>query len=230
MRILFALALSMPGAEGAAQTSPADAVITVPAPERPAPQAKQPAIAYFEALCFDGLRLSGDIPSLDDSPDWGPLDASERARLNIPAGARAFSLVDLVRGHFMVLIAEEAYPTKGLREMRCTLILTGGTEHADLPAAMGALFKASGSPPSDAWGFPPTEGWRQLIWTGMPSRRSQTWEALRRPRNTQSTLLNVIEDGFYREHDYLFAQLLQREDPGAAPVSRLSLSWTTRAR
>lgn len=186
-------------------------------------------IAYYRDYCFESNRLKGRSTAPVNNPDWLPLEAELREKLKISdPETTAFILMDGVRKHTLILKIERLLG-KGLQESRCTLIVVGGTTYSSLKNDMSALFHSSpyqGSLDND-FGMKSVPGWQHWIWTGMPARRSKSWE-FRRSRGSSSRGIIVIDPRkFYGEYNYVLADLKINESSRRA-ISTMGLVFITR--
>lgn len=89
--------------------------------------AKLDPIASVERMCFDPNRLTGQSQPPEDDPDWTPPVEKTRGQFGIADPAvPASGLVDAARAQTLLIRFETLQPKAGLRENRCTLVVTGG--------------------------------------------------------------------------------------------------------
>jgi hypothetical protein len=210
----------------------ADIVVTA----RPGARSPRPnAVEQWRRYCFDPNRRAGRsaAPPQDD-PDWAPAPEATRLKLGLSGpGDLAFDLYDPARGQALVLAEQSFERSDGLVETRCTLVVLGGADQAALPGRVSAVMGAPGTERhvGEPGGVPKAKGWRQWAWTAMPDHGSKRWQAAAAPGAARSggTFIVVVDPRlFYRDYDYVLADLKARTDP-ARPVSVLTLAWTRRA-
>jgi hypothetical protein len=218
-----------PTGNGAASPPP-DELESIVVTARPGPLPPlRDAIDYFRLFCFEANRLTGRSAAPDDG-DWQRLDSAARERLGIAdPEAGAFGLADRARRRTLLLKIERIDRPGRLVESRCTLIVIGGDEHGRLASDMAVLFRGPGTQRhvGEADGVPSLPGWRQWLWTGMPSRGSHSWRTVAPVRASGPTWLVVTDLRFYDQYDYVLGDLKTRE--AGRPLSILSFAYTTRA-
>lgn len=199
---------------------------------RNAPPPGLDPIGYLQRHCFDANRLNRRSLAPVDDPSWQPLDSKTRAQFGIEdAATPAFGLVDAQRGHTLVIKFETILSKNGLSEQRCTLVVLGGAQHADLPDRISALFKGRGTQRHAGHrdGSETIAGWEQWLWTAMPGRRSKSWQAWNgqaRGRTRDSWVVVADEARFFADHDYVLVDLKTRKGTGAG-LSVITFSHTS---
>lgn len=197
-----------------------------------APPARLDATGYLQRHCFDANRLSGRSAPPEDDMSWEPLNDTTRAQFGISdPEVPAFGLVDEMREHTLVIKFETFRLKNDLRENRCTLVVIGGGDHAELPDRISEMFKGRGTQRhvGHVAGYEKLDGWQQWLWTGMPSRRSKSWQSINgrsRGRVSDSWVV-VANDFFFENHDYVFVDLKTRQGAGAT-LSVLTFGYQTR--
>lgn len=218
-----------PPAQSVPDDSLADIVVTARKGARPA---KLDAIDYYRRYCFDANRLAGrSAPPFDDL-DWEPLDDRTRSRFGISdPDTPAFSLVDPDHGGTLLLKFEAFSKPGNLVENRCTLVVIGGHDHKALPARLSAVFRGPGTQRQIGRldGTERVKGWDQWLWTGMPARRSKSWQTINREgrRVPGGTWVVVSDLSFYDDHDYILGDLKTRRGDGQ-PLSVIYFAYTTK--
>lgn len=191
-------------------------------------------IDYYRTHCFEAVRRMGrPLAPTDEDRDWAPLGDAARRQLRISDPATpAFDLIDEARGHMLILKLEHFSRPHALEEIRCTLVVVGGKDHARLEGGMAALFRSPGTERhvGHAAGVDKVAGWRQWAWTGMPDRRSRNWRGLTgsgAAKSRPSFLVVTDPASFYNSYDYIAGELKTRQ-AAPRPLSVLSFSYTHR--
>ena len=184
------------------------------------------AIGYFERHCFDASRLTGSPSTPRADPDWHVLTAAERTTFGLAGKPdRAFGMMK-PDGQALVLAYPEPVSAKGLLEQRCTLIVSGG-DHSRFNNRMAAIFKGGGTQKHVGDWIPRTPGWQQLLWAAIPSIGSKDWHVFR-TREAGDTWVRVIDPVFYRQAEYVVADLRIRT--AGQPLTVATLIYTHRER
>jgi len=207
-----------------------DIVVTA---RKGAPPPKLDPIGYYRRYCFDANRHDGrSAPPFDDL-DWEPLDDTTRSRFGISdRNTPAFSLVYPDPGGILLLKFETFFRPGNLVENRCTLVLIGGHDHEALSKRLSAVFRGPATQRhiGQRDGSERIDGWDQWLWTGMPGRRSKSWQTINGEgrRVPGGTWLVVTDPKFYDDHDYILGDLKTRRAHGQ-PLSVISFAYTTKA-
>lgn len=237
--LVFALA-TLGVTTGRAQDSPPakeaplenieDIVVTA---RKGAPPPKLDAVGYYQRYCFDANRLTGQSAPPFDDHAWNILDDELRARFNITdPEVPAFSLVDAERGTTLLLKFERSLGSGGVRESKCTMVIIGGGDHDRLPGQVAGVFRGPGTQRHvghRSWGKGP-KGWRWWLWTGMPGRRSKSWQTVSNEmrNNPVGDWITVYDLAFYNDYDYIVGDLKTKLE-GSKPLSVLSFVYVTKA-
>jgi hypothetical protein len=197
-----------------------------------APPAKLDATGYLQRHCFDANRLSGRSAPPEDDLSWEPIDDTARAQFGISdPEVPAFGLADEARGHTLLIKFETFRLKNDLREDRCTLVVIGGEDHAELPDRISAMFKGRGTQRHVGHrdGSEKIDGWQQWLWTAMPSRRSKAWQSIngRSGGRASDSWVVIVDDSFFDRYDYVFVDLKTRQGAGAK-LSMLTFGSRTR--
>jgi hypothetical protein len=197
-----------------------------------APHPKLDATAYLQRHCFDANRLSGRSAPPEDDINWEPLDDTARAQFGIAdPKVLAFGLADEAREHTLLIKFETFRLKNDLRENRCSLVVIGGGDHAELPDRISAMFKGRGTQRHIGHrdGSDKIDGWQQWLWTAMPSRRSKAWQSIngRSGGRVSDSWVVVANESFFDKHDYVFVDLKTRQG-AEATLSMLSFGFRTR--
>lgn len=184
---------------------------------------------FFRDYCFDPNRLQRRSARPVGDPDWRPLSAEKRAQLRISDPSTVtYGRLDRERGLALVLRVEQGPMPSEVRndliQHRCSLTVKGPAAPDEFRRSISALFNGGGTQdhvdhPS-APGYASMPGWRQYLWSAIPTRGSSRWEVFR-----SGGLIFVSAPSFYRRCDYVAGELRHTKDP-AAPVSILLLTHT----
>jgi len=196
------------------------------------PPAKLDATGYLQRHCFDANRLDGRSAPPEDDLSWEPIDDTARAQFGISdPEVPAFGLTDEARDHTLLIKFETFRLKNDLRENRCTLVVIGGEDHAELPDRISAMFKGRGTQRHVGHrdGSKKIDGWQQWLWTAMPSRRSKAWQSIngRSGGRASDSWVVVVDEFFFDKHDYVFVDLKTRQSAGAK-LSVLTFGYKTR--
>ncbi len=219
-----------PPAQNVPDDKLADIVVTA---RKGTPPAKLDAIGYYRRYCFDANRLTRKSAPPFDDPDWEPLGDLTRSQFDISdPDTPAFSLVDPDHGGTLLLKFETFSRPGNLVENRCTLVVIGGYDHEALPGRLSAVFRGPGTQRQIGHrdGTERVKGWDQWLWTGMPGRRSKSWQTINGEgrRAPGGTWVVVTDLSFYADHDYILGDLKTRRGDGQ-PISVISFAYTTTA-
>lgn len=198
------------------------------------PPATLDATGYLRRHCFDANRLSGQSALPEDDLSWEPIDDTARAQFGISdPDIPAFGLADEAREHTLLIKFETLRLKNDIRENRCTLVVIGGEDHAELPNRISAIFKGRGTKRHVGHrdGSEKIDGWQQWLWTSMPSRGSKNWQSItgRSGGRASDTWVVVVDDFFFDKHDYVFVDLKTRQGAGIK-LSMLTFGFRTRER
>lgn len=197
-------------------------------PRKPRPD----AVEVLRTHCFEPARLTRRFDEPSPGPRWMELDETERRQFQIEDhGIPAYAMEDEARGQRLWLKLERLRHKSNTEEHRCTLLVIGGRGHERFVGDMSKLFR--GGPTQRHVGMregsPALPGWEQWLWTGMPARRSKSWQSVEPPRGSPSTWIVVTDvQDFYNSHDYIMGDMKMRKDAGT-PVTMLTFALTSRA-
>lgn len=215
---------------GTYESAPSEIIVTGQRGEAPS---EADAVETLQTFCFDPARRTGSPRSPGLESRWFPLDLGARQTFGIDDPLTpAYGLTDEARSHQLWLKIEQIGRADGFSEVRCTLLVTGGTDHRRFVGEMSRLFR--GAPTQrhvgHQHGTPALPGWRQWLWTGMPQRGSSNWSSISRGREAGGQSWVVVLDAaeFYSAHDYVYGDLKTRDD--GRPVSILSFGVVRKPR
>lgn len=205
--------------------------IVVTARRGPRPPLPEP-VAYFQRLCFDPVRTKRRFEIPDRDPDWSPLEDSARAQFQIvDPDVEAYGLSDPATGRSLLLKFESLKETGGLSQLRCTLVVIGGADHAALKDRLTAMLGGPGTQRhvGHIHGVPALPNWSQWLWNGYPDRGLKRWETIKAPGAgyAAGTWVVVTAPSFWRTSDY-FAVDLKTRQTGPQPLSVVTFSYVTR--
>lgn len=180
-----------------------------------APPATPDAIDYLQRFCFDPNRRTGQSAPPVEYPGWQPLDEVGRAKFSIADPAvPAFEMFDKAREQTFLLKFETIETSPQLVENRCTLVVMGGSDHAPLIGRIASLFRGAATQrhAGHVDGVDKIEGWRQWLWTAIPSRHSDKWQAIngKAGGRRMDSWVVVTHDSFYKTADYVYIDLKTR--------------------
>lgn len=207
--------------------------IVVTARPRELPPLLDP-VGYYRQHCFEPSRLTGQPAPPEEDSDWMPLEEDIRRQFGAADPAiPAFALVDMKRGHTLLLKFEQFSDARNVHENRCTMVIIGGGDHEALVDDMAKLFRGPGTQRhvGKKDGVPEIIGWEQWVWTAIPSRGSERWQVqeARGAARGAGTWVVVTSPGFWSRSDYVLGDLkIKTEGPRA--VSVLSFSHKTKKR
>ena len=185
-------------------------------------------VEYLRRFCFEPNRLVGQSAPPVDSADWDPLDPLARKQFGIfDEAVQAFGLTDEDRNRTLLIKFQQVKLGDNLIENRCTLVVIGGEGHESFSRDMSAMFRGAGTQRHTGHrdGVDQVDGWRQFLWTGMPSRGSKNWQSINSGRRggQPPTWVVVANRSFYQRHEYIAGELKISED-GEKPLSVITFS------
>lgn len=187
-------------------------------------------VEYLRRFCFEPNRLTGQSAPPVNSIDWDPLSPLALKQFGVfDEAVQAFGLFDPDRNHTLLIKFERFEHNGKLTENRCTLAVIGGEEHESFLRDMSAMFRGAGTQRHTGHrdGVNKVQGWRQFLWTGMPSRGSKNWQSINsKTRGGQrSTWVVVANPSFYEQYEYIAGELKINNDDNT-PIAVLSFSHT----
>lgn len=209
------------------QISGEDIVVTA----KPGPVRKRlNAIGYFTKYCFDSTRLTGK-PSVPETDfDWDEADDKLRRTLNITDPSVPIYALDADDdGRQLIVRTEQVTGPWKLPQLRCTMIIVGGTTHQLLVDQVSTMFGGPGTQRhvGERDGVKKLKDWQQWVWTAIPDRKSKNWRVYQRSGAARAggTWVVVNSRHYYDQYDYVLVDLKIKETTGR-PISILTFDYT----